>query len=73
MTSKRRVQVRLESRGDFRKGQGSGAFKIVDYTSIEVQEINQVKLGGYDSNKRCLYTVDRGKFIYSNEAGTGAH
>jgi hypothetical protein len=38
---------------------------------MEVQGINQVKLGGYSSNKVRLYTGDRGKSIIGKEAGTG--
>jgi hypothetical protein len=40
---------------------------------MKVQEINQVKLGGYSSNKGCLYTGDRGKSIYSKGMGVGVH
>jgi hypothetical protein len=50
---------------DLERGQGSGAFKTVDCTGTKVQEVNQVKLGGYYSNKGRLYTVDRGKSIIS--------
>jgi hypothetical protein len=59
--------------GDLEKGQRSGAFKTVACHGTKVQEINQVKLGGYSSNKGHLYTGDRGKSLYSNEASMGAH
>jgi hypothetical protein len=59
--------------GDLERGQGSGAFKTVDCMSTKVQEVNQVKLRVYYSNKGRLYTVDRGKSMYSNKAGAGAH
>jgi hypothetical protein len=56
---------------DLERGQGSGAFKTVDWHCTKVQKINQVKLRGYSSNKRHLYTGDRGKSIYSKGAVCG--